>query len=44
VSDSIRQLGPKNYLFVELKLSEDKIIDKELHRIKGMCFGMLILK
>jgi hypothetical protein len=29
VSDSIRKLGPKNYLFVELKAFEKKRIDKE---------------
>jgi hypothetical protein len=29
VSDSIRKLGPGNYLFVELKVFEEKRIDKE---------------
>jgi len=29
VSDSIRNLGPENYLFVELKMFEEKRIDKE---------------
>jgi hypothetical protein len=29
VSDCVKQLGPKNYLFVELKVFDEKIIDKE---------------
>jgi hypothetical protein len=29
VSDSVRKLSPKNYLFIELKLFEEKRIDKE---------------
>jgi len=28
-TDSIRQLGPKIYLFVEFKVFEEKRIDKE---------------
>jgi len=29
VSDSIRQLGPKKYLFLKLKVLEKKRVDKE---------------
>jgi len=44
VYDSIRKLGPKIKVFVELKVFEENRIDKEQYRIKSICFVMLIPK